>query len=183
VDCKSRSVLLRFGSFRYDLKSALFLLTSLAVALGSLNYYGTFRGLFVSVFLTSTLLILSRRWRLWRFVLLVHFAFVLLLFLACLWDLQRGGPYAQRYNFGLRDRALAANLLSSDEHLVEDELGPATLVYSDWSEIDARTGKPTSNAIITTTYKFAPYPVFPFDDTFEVHCRNGKVVSIELFDD
>jgi hypothetical protein len=83
----------------------------------------------------------------------------------------------------MQQLAADGDLIGAEESRVEQLLGPATLVLRGWSKTNTKSGEPTHDAVYNTTYKYSPYPLLPLFDTFEVHCRNGKVVSIELFDD
>jgi len=97
-------------------------------------------------------------------------------------DVANQGPYVRRYNERLEKVAIDAGLVGDSEDRVEAVLGPPTYVYGGWGSYDAETGEPTPGARYTTTYNYAPYPSFPMAK-FQVHCRDGIVQSIELYDD
>jgi hypothetical protein len=61
-------------------------------------------------------------------------------------------------------------------------LGNPTFADGGWDRWDTDTGEPTPDAEYGTTYNYAPYWFFPFSK-FQVHCRDGIVQSIELYDD
>jgi hypothetical protein len=91
-------------------------------------------------------------------------------------------PYVRHYNERLERIATEAGLVGDSEERVEEVLGPATHTYSGWDCIVSATGEPALGARYGTTYNYAPFPSFPFSK-FQVHCEDGKVQSIELYDD
>jgi len=97
-------------------------------------------------------------------------------------DVSVQGPYVRAYNERLEKTAIDPGLVGDNEARVEAVLGPATGVYSGWNRWDMETGIPTPDAKYWTTYNYAPYPSFP-SAKFQVHCIDGIVQSIELYDD
>lgn len=77
------------------------------------------------------------------------------------------GPWITWYNESHRERAIAAGLVGRPEADVERVLGSA-------SSIEGRG--------LGRTFNYHPIPGWPFSK-FQVHCMNGVVTGLEMFDD
>ena len=80
------------------------------------------------------------------------------------------GPYVTWYNRDCQRLVDQAGLIGRPEHDIVSVLGQPSYV---WDYVD------TSG--LRKTYNFAPAGL-PFSK-FQVHCRDGLVVSVEQFDD
>jgi hypothetical protein len=105
------------------------------------------------------------------------------LLVACLWvfDAFTHGPYATFFNHRCQRLAEQARLVGGPESKVVKVLGTPTWIWKYWSSIDT-TGNPSAGAHFTVTYNYAPCPLAA-SGLFQVHCINGVVKAIELFDD
>jgi hypothetical protein len=79
------------------------------------------------------------------------------------------GPFAQWHNIRLGAIASDMQLIGQSQSIVPQTLGEPTSVY------------PTDGDG-TTTFNYAPFRWFS-GAQLQVHCRDGKVISIELLDD
>ena len=84
-------------------------------------------------------------------------------------DVLYHGPYAQWHNRRLDVVARDAHLIGQPQSMVVQTLGEPTSFYCD------DEGR-------ATTYNYAPFSCFP-SAQLQVHCKGGKVSSIELLDD
>ena len=84
-------------------------------------------------------------------------------------DVLSHGPYAQWHNDRLNTIVRNAELIGQPQIMVVQTLGDPTGVYLD-----------DDNRI--STYNYSPFKWFP-GAQLQVHCKDGKVNSIELLDD
>jgi hypothetical protein len=102
-------------------------------------------------------------------------------FIATIMVINPNHPYVRRYNKRLERIATESRLIGSAEERVKLVLGNPTFIDSGWDRWGSETGEPVPSAEFWTTYNYAPYPSFPFA-VFQVHCRDGIVQGIELYD-
>ncbi|MGV3620584.1 MAG: hypothetical protein ACO1OB_07190 [Archangium sp.] len=82
-------------------------------------------------------------------------------------DVKNAGPWTRSFNYRLEATAKAAGLIGRPESDVEVVLGSASYVY-------VHAGG--------RTFNYWPLPGLP-SKQFQVHCREGVVTGLELFDD
>jgi len=102
-------------------------------------------------------------------ILFFEIGALIALWVFTLYELRTTGPYTRWYNERLFKIASEANLIGDREEKVEEVLGKpdAIDVWSDDGEKD---------------YIYAPFPHFPAA-VVQVHCKDGKVMGIDLYDD
>lgn len=125
------------------------------------------------------------RWKrllFWQVVLApTYLLLVVLLTIGAAVETARRGPYTRWYNQQLRQRALDARLPGSPETRVGDVLGSPDNIMEFWEVLDA-SGHPAKGAHFVRTYEYYPYPFLPFSK-FQVHCTEGIVRTLEMYDD
>ena len=103
---------------------------------------------------------------------------------ACI-EVRSLGPYTRWFNERMMARATAGGLIGKPETSVEPLLGRANDVqdYSSGYIISAHGGvvdAPGAKKI--RTFNYYPYPQIPLSK-FQVHCTEGIVTNLEMFDD
>lgn len=156
------------NAMRSSLGTVFFVASAIAILLILTGLLGLNRGIIGSIALTCVAYFISRR-RCVKAILLFE-----VVLLACLWavtlvDLRITGPYVRWYNENKLRLATDAKLVGDRQDKVETVLGKADVIS-------------TSIYSPGVTYFYAPYPHFPAA-AVQVHCRDGKVQSIELYDD
>lgn len=125
------------------------------------------------------------RWKrllFWQVALLPTYLLVaLLLAIGGVVEAGRRGPYTKWYNQHLRQLALDARLQGSHETRVADVLGLPSNIMEFWDVRDS-SGNPAQGAHLIRTYEYYPYPYLPFSK-FQVHCTEGIVRTLEMYDD
>jgi hypothetical protein len=103
---------------------------------------------------------------------------------ACV-DLTTLGPYTRWFNERLMARAQADGLIGKPATSVEPLLGPADevqdytngyIISADGGVVDAHPPRKIR------TFNYYPYPHISFSN-FQVHCTEGIVTGLEMFDD
>jgi hypothetical protein len=166
---------------RYSLGSLFWIVAAIAAPLGLSAAWRGDKALIACIGMATVLLVVTRR-KLFGFALMMYLTVVVLACLFVFHELATQGPYVRRYNEQLEKMSINAGLIGSDAKRVEEVLGPATFVYKGWDQWHSDTGKPGAHASYVITYNYAPYPSLPACN-FQVHCMDGKVQSIELYDD
>jgi hypothetical protein len=152
---------------RYSLRTVFLLMAAVAIPLGLSIAWDAVMGLWVCMAAAIVLFAVTRK-RSFGLAALLYFTGLALVVAFVFWDVGAHGPYVRSYNERLQAMAIEADLVGSSEERVQDVLGAATAIWSDSS--------------YGTTYNYAPYPGFPYAK-FQVHCEDGVVQSIELYDD
>jgi hypothetical protein len=129
----------------------------------------------------AALLWLATRRRLAGAAFLAYASLLPLGFVMTIANVNPSNPHVRQYNERLERLSLEAQLIGDTEDRVIKALGSPTDVSTYWTSTDAATGEPAPGARLVTTYNYAPYWFFPFC-VFQVHCRDGIVQSIELYD-
>lgn len=172
---------IEISRFRYRLKTLLCLTSITGIALGIFFWLGFY--LTVVVLLAASIMSWLNGWRVASMGFKTCLVLSFLLFAVAFIDVVFiQSVYIHKYNMSLSQRAIGAGLIGAPEDTVENVLGRASYKTSGWNMTDMETGKPTDDAKFSTTYCYAPYPFIPYQ-RFEVHCANGKVTSIEMFED
>lgn len=168
-------------SLRFSLGTLFWLVTAIALPLG-LSTVWTGVSAFMICGAGALALWVTTRRRIFGIAAFVYlFAWPVVFVLT----ISRAGPenaYVREFNERLERIAIDARLVGDNEERVETVLGPATGIYRWWNSTYMDSGKPTPGAEFWTTYNYAPY-WFCSCSVFQVHCRDGKVQSIELYDD
>lgn len=152
-----------------------------AVVFAATKFWGVCVGFSVSLLIAAGCVCYARET--WFRIAAAASAILLILGIALpLLDVIHHGPYVTWYNKRCQTIATTAGLVGKPEEEVVRVLGEPTSVYEYWDAVDFDSGEPEPGAEETTTFNFAPYSFFPFAK-FQVHCRKGKVRSLELFDD
>jgi hypothetical protein len=169
-----------YNRYQFSLASLLIAFGMLALPLGLSNWHGD-HSFFICTWLALFLWVTTRR-KIFAFALIVYVIAFPIGAIITIQNANPTNPYVRGFNEPLEQLAIDAKLVGSSEGRVEAVLGPATSSYSGWNAIVTSTGKPAPNALYGTTYNYAPFPALPCSQ-FQVHCRDGKVMSIELYDD
>lgn len=93
------------------------------------------------------------------------------------------GPYTRWFNQQMNGRATAAGLVGQPEAKVEVVLGRPSNDYTYPASyiLNGDGGRSPVGAAVHT-FDYYPYPLLSFSK-FQVHCHDGVVTSLELFDD
>lgn len=93
------------------------------------------------------------------------------------------GPYTTWFNQRLTAKATSAALIGQPEAAVEGVLGSASEIAT--YEHETRSAIDGGVEVIgpaARTFNYYPLPFVPFSK-FQVHCHNGVVTGLEVFDD
>ncbi len=159
----------------------LFIVLSSGFLLGMVQIAGLFYGILASAVL-HFVLYLGTKNRGWRIIAICQIALLIALPVLALMDSLSVGPYTRYFNYSMYNKAMEAGLVGANEERVEQVLGKASYCYSGWTSTYIDSGKPTPHSRCITTYNFSPLMIMPMAK-FQVHCEDGKVISLELFDD
>ena len=101
---------------------------------------------------------------------------------ACLENASQG-PYTTWFNHHLMDKATSAALVGRPESEVESVLGSASEIHTyEHNTRTAADGGVEFTDPMARTFNYYPLPFWPFSK-FQVHCHNGVVTGLEMFDD
>jgi hypothetical protein len=166
--------------FRYSTTTLFWVVAAIAVPLGLSMSWTPFSSLLICSAVALVLWCWTRR-RTAGACLLTYVALLPFAFIATFIVINPSHPYVRRYNERLERLATESRLIDSAEERVQIVLGNPTFIDRGWDRRDSETGDPVPGAEFRTTYNYAPYPSFPFA-VFQVHCRDGIVQGIELYD-
>lgn len=159
----------------------LFIVLSSGFLLGMVQIAGPFYGILASVVL-HFVLYLGTKIRGWRISAICQIVLLIALPVLALLDNLSVGPYTRYFNHSMYNRAMEARLVGDNEERVEQVLGKASYSYSGNTSTYIDSGMATSHSRFVTTYNFCPLRIMPMAK-FQVHCEDGKVISLEMFDD
>jgi hypothetical protein len=159
----------------------MWLVAAIGVPLGLSMSWTALSSLLMCSVMAAILWYLSRR-RLAAVLLMGYAALLPVSFIATIPNVNPNNPYVRQYNERLERISMESRLVGAPEERVRIVLGNPTYIDSGWDRWDTKTGEPTPEAEFGTTYNYAPYWFFPFAK-FQVHCRDGVVQGIELYDD
>jgi len=164
---------------QFSLSQLLVFVLCIGFLFGSVRVVGLFYGILVSVIL-HVLFYAGTKKKGWRIIAIFQVALLIALMLLIAIDNLSVGPYTRYFNHSMYSKAMEARLVGANEERVEQVLGKASYCYSGWTSTYIDSGKPTPHSRFVTTYNYVPFlPAAKF----QVHCKDGKVVSLEMFDD
>lgn len=101
---------------------------------------------------------------------------------ACLENINLG-PYTTWFNQRLMAKATSAGLVGRRESEVESVLGSASEIHAyEHGTRTAADGGVEAIDPVARTFNYYPLPFMPFSK-FQVHCHDGVVTGLEMFDD
>lgn len=117
----------------------------------------------------------------WQITLLpTYFVAFLALLVATALEAAAHGPYTSWVNHRLAAKAEQARLVGRSVAEIPMVLGPPDNVRSSWEVIGPAGTESDARRVVS--YEYYPYPWVPFSK-FQVHTTDGRVRSVELFDD
>jgi hypothetical protein len=159
----------------------MWLVAAIGVPLGLSVRWTVLSSLLMCSVMAAILWYLTRR-RLAAVLLMSYAALLPVSFIVTIPKVNPNNPYVRQYNERLESISIESRLVGAPEKRVGIVLGNPTFIDSGWDRWDSETGEPTPEAEFVTTYNYAPYWFLPFSK-FQVHCRDGIVKGIELYDD
>lgn len=97
-------------------------------------------------------------------------------------DVASLGPYTVSFNHRMKERAERAGLIGQPQERVEAVMGAASFVYDYPAPMIVGPAGARVVGKAGRTFDYYPYPFLPVSK-FQVHCHEGVVTGLEMFDD